>query len=169
MLDGHEVQLNQETLIIADDTQPLAIAGVMGGLDSGVTVQTQAVFLESAIFEPHCIARTRQKYNLGSESSHRFERGIDPTLQVEALERATALIVEIAGGKAGPIIDVTQKKYLPRHTTISLRAARVDKILGFTMRCHDRNSAPCICAAKNRTGWQDSSFIVQTLHLKLIY
>ncbi len=157
LLDNQRVKLNQDTLVIADDTQPLAIAGVMGGLDSGVTLQTQSIFLESAFFQPHCITRTRQKYNLGSESSHRFERGIDPTLQVSALERATALIVEIAGGQVGPIVEVTQQTYLPKRAIISLRSARIHKILGFTIedatietllqRLH------FICE-KNSTGWQ---------------
>ncbi len=133
LLDNQQVSLNQQTLVIADDTKPLAIAGVMGGLDSGVTLQTRSVFLESAFFQPQCIARTRQQYNLGSESSHRFERGIDPTLQVNALERATELLLEIVGGQAGPIVDVTQANYSPRQTTLSLRAARVPKILGFTI------------------------------------
>jgi phenylalanyl-tRNA synthetase beta chain len=133
LLDGQTVQLNSEALVIADTQQPLAIAGVMGGLDSGVTLQTQAIFLESAFFMPACIARTRQKYNLGSESSYRFERGIDPTLQLKAIERATELLLAIVGGQPGPIIDVSQEKQLPQPQAIQLRTVRVHKILGFTI------------------------------------
>jgi len=133
LLDGQIVKLNPETLVIADAEQPLAIAGVMGGLDSAVTLQTRNIFLESAFFQPQCIARTRQKYNLGSESSYRFERGVHPTLQVKALERATELLLEIVGGQAGPIVDVAQQNYLPQLTIIQLRTARIHKILGFTI------------------------------------
>lgn len=157
LLDNQHVQLNNETLIIADEKQPLAIAGVMGGLDSGVTVQTRSVLLESAFFQPQCIIRTRQKYNLSSESSHRFERGIDPTLQAIALERATALILEIAGGEAGPLVDVADKKYIPQPKVITLRSARIHTLLGFVIediiiekllhRLH-------FTYEKNAAGWQ---------------
>jgi phenylalanyl-tRNA synthetase beta chain len=157
LLDGQVVKLNQETVVIADEEKPLAIAGVMGGLDSGVTSQTQAVFLESAIFQPHSIARARQKYNLRSESSHRFERGIDPTLQTEAIERATALLLEIVGGQAGPLVEVMQQKYLPSPTVIPLRTARIKKIVGFSIE--DEIIATLLqrlhfIVEKNATGFQ---------------
>lgn len=159
LLDNQEVNLNDQTLLIADQKKPLAMAGVMGGLESGVTLQTQAVFLESAYFQPHCITRTRQKYNLGSESSHRFERGIDPSLQVKALERATALILQIAGGHAGPVVDVVQTKFIPQSQDITLRLQRINQILGFSIEesvIEQLMQRLHFVFKKNDAGWQVS-------------
>jgi phenylalanyl-tRNA synthetase beta chain len=130
LLDGNEVKLDGETLIIADKDKPLAIAGVMGGLDSGVTATTQDIFLESAFFQPAMIARAGRCYNLSSDSAYRFERGIDPLLQRQAILRATQLLLEIVGGKVGPVIEVSNEKYLPQPAAINLRIARIEKILG---------------------------------------
>jgi phenylalanyl-tRNA synthetase beta chain len=130
LLDGSDITLDAETLVISDDSKPLAIAGVMGGLDSGVTAATRAIFLESAYFTPAAIARASRRYHLSSDSAYRFERGIDPTLQVVAIERATALLLEIAGGQAGPTIDMLAVKSLIDNTVISLRAARLRSVLG---------------------------------------
>jgi phenylalanyl-tRNA synthetase beta chain len=130
LLNGNEVKLDSETLIIADKDKPLAIAGVMGGLDSGVTAATQDIFLESAFFHPASIARAGRRYNLSSDSAYRFERGIDPLLQRQAIERATQLLLEIVGGQAGPVIEISNKKYLPQPATINLRIPRIEKILG---------------------------------------
>lgn len=130
LLDGQTISLSHDTMVIADDKKALAIAGVMGGLDSGVTLLTKDIFLESAYFNTESIARSGRHYNLGSESSYRFERGIDPTLQVTALERATALLLDIVGGWPGPVIDVVDNRYLPQPQTIQLRIARINKILG---------------------------------------
>lgn len=130
LLDGQTVKLAKDTLVIADKDKALAIAGVMGGLDSGVTLLTQDIFLESAYFQPMTIARTSRRYNLGSESSYRFERGIDPTLQVLAIERATELLLEIVGGEPGPVIEASESKYIPQPAVIQLRKQRIDKILG---------------------------------------
>lgn len=130
LLDGQTVTLNTNTLVIADDEKPLAIAGVMGGLDSGVTLLTQDIFLESAFFQPVSITRAARHYKLNSESSYRFERGVDPELQVRAIERATQLILDIAGGEPGPIIDVAHTTHLPRAKKIKLRTARIEQLLG---------------------------------------
>ncbi|MCD6040222.1 MAG: pheT [Gammaproteobacteria bacterium] len=157
LLDSQTVKLNEDTLIIADSVKPLAIAGIMGGMESGVTFQTRHIFLESAFFQPSSIARTRQKYNLNSESSYRFERGVHPDLQVQALERATELILQVAGGQAGPIVEVRQQQYLPPQTTIQLRAARIHKIAGFTLEDAMIESflgrLSFVCE-KNISGWQ---------------
>lgn len=130
LLDGSDVNLHVETTIIADQKNPLAIAGVMGGLDSGVTLLTQDIFLESAYFKPECIARAARRYHLGSDSSYRFERGIDPTLQRLAIERATQLLLGIVGGQPGPVIEVREEKDLPQPVTIVLRVSRIEKMLG---------------------------------------
>lgn len=130
LLDGSEKTLDGETLVIADHKKPVAIAGVMGGLDSSVTLLTRDIFLESAYFSSQVVARQRQFYNLSSESAYRFERGVDPTIQRLAIERATQLILEIAGGKAGPFIEEVSKKYLPQAVTVQLTKDKVDGVLG---------------------------------------
>ncbi len=130
LLDGQTITLDSTTLIIADERKPLAIAGVMGGMESGVTLLTQDIFLESAFFQPTSVARMGRQYKLNSESSYRFERGVDPTLQVRAIERATQLILEIAGGEAGPVIDIADTNYLPQTKKVALRFLRIKKLLG---------------------------------------
>jgi phenylalanyl-tRNA synthetase beta chain len=134
LLDGQTVQLTNETLVIADNEKPLAIAGVMGGLDSAVTLLTKDVFLESAYFTPQTIARSGRHFNLGSDSSYRFERGVDPKLQTLAIERATQLLLEMVGGEPGPVTEVIEEIYLPEFAAISLRAVRVEKILGMQIQ-----------------------------------
>lgn len=129
LLDGSEKLLNPETLIIADDEKPLAIAGVMGGMHSSVTVLTKGIFLESAYFSPQIVAKSRQHYNLTSESAFRYERGVDPALQKQAIERATQLIIEICGGNVGPLVEVTTKNY-PRQENILLKKDKIQQLLG---------------------------------------
>lgn len=133
LLDGSEKTLDDATLVIADDKRPLAIAGVMGGLDSSVTTLTTDIFLESAYFSPEAIARQRQYYQLNSDSSYRFERGIDFTIQREAIERATQLIVEIAGGQPGPVIEVQSEVDLPKTSTITLTQEKLSSVLGIKL------------------------------------
>ncbi len=130
LLDGSSQTLDGETLVIADNEKPLAIAGVMGGLDSSVTLNTTDIFLESAYFSPKIIARQRQFYNLNSDSSYRFERGIDPTIQRQAIERATQLILEIAGGEPGEVIEEKSIEYLSKEMIIALPAKKITQILG---------------------------------------
>jgi len=133
LLDGSEKDLDSETLIIADHERPLAIAGVMGGMDSSVTLLTRSILLESAYFSPQVIARQRQYYNLNSDSAYRFERGVDPAIQQEAIERATQLILEIAGGNAGPLINEMSKAYLPKERMITLAPEKIARVLGITI------------------------------------
>lgn len=133
LLDGQTKKLTPDTLVIADKIRPLAIAGVMGGLDSSVTLLTQAIFLESAFFSTSAISKMVRQYNLNSESSYRFERGIDPTLQRIAIERATELLLEIVGGTPGPVIEVLDSATLPKPSTITLRKQQIKKILGLTI------------------------------------
>jgi phenylalanyl-tRNA synthetase beta chain len=131
LLDGSEKQLDAETLVIADAKKPLAIAGVMGGMDSSVTLLTKNIFLESAFFLPQTVARQRQYYNLASDSAYRFERGVDPTIQREAIERATQLILEITGGEAGPVIEAAYQK--PKTCSIALSHEKIAKVLGLSL------------------------------------
>lgn len=130
LLDGQEVTLDQKTLVIADSEKAHAIAGVMGGLASSVTENTHAIFLESAFFNPVLLAGCARRYGLNTDSAYRFERGIDPELAHMAIERATALLLDITGGKAGPIVEVQNTQYLPAPAKILLRKARIEKILG---------------------------------------
>jgi len=130
LLDGNRVELTPETLIIADVKGPLAIAGIMGGEKSGVTSESKHLFLESAFFAPLSIAGRARSYGLHTDSSHRFERGVDPDIQVMAIERATCLLLHIVGGEAGPVIEVLSKPNLPARQPIKLRASRVSRVLG---------------------------------------
>ncbi|WP_299261989.1 phenylalanine--tRNA ligase subunit beta [uncultured Kushneria sp.] len=133
LLDGQNVALEDNTLLIADAEGPLAIAGVMGGERSGVNRDTRHVLLESAFFAPLAVAGRARQYGLHTDASHRFERGVDPTLQVRALERATGLLVELAGGRPGPVIEQTDHQALPDTCQITLSAKRVSRLLGMTL------------------------------------
>ena len=130
LLDEREITLDTDTLVIADDERTLAIAGVMGGLASGVTDATTDLFLECAYFAPEAIAGCARKYALHTDSSHRFERGVDPQLQSRAIEHATELLVEICGGQAGPVTEVGSAEHLPARAAITLRKQRIQRVLG---------------------------------------
>ena len=134
LLDGQEVALRGDTLVIADHNRALAIAGVMGGEHSGVaTDKTRDLFLESAFFDQIAIAGKARSYGLHTDASHRYERGVDSQLAGEAMERATALLLEIVGGEAGPIIEAVSQQHLPNIAPVTLRAERIDQMLGMQM------------------------------------
>ncbi len=133
LLDGQELELTANSLVIADHQRPLALAGVMGGDASGVSEKTVDLFLESAFFEPIAIAGRARGYGLHTDSSHRFERGVDFELQRKALERATALLIDIVGGSAGPVIEVASTEDLPHLPSIQLRRERIRRVLGFDL------------------------------------
>jgi phenylalanyl-tRNA synthetase beta chain len=130
LLDGNEVELDDKTLVIADHQKALAIAGVFGGLESGVTSETNDVLLESAFFAPVAMAGTARRYGLHTDASHRYERGVDYELQKTAMERATTLLLEIVGGEAGPIVEAKSVSDLPAETPVTLRRERLDRVLG---------------------------------------
>lgn len=132
-LDDQELTLRDDSLVIADDRDALALAGVMGGKSSSVTDSTQDIFLECAFFAPLAIAGKARSYGLHTDSSHRFERGVDPQLQNDAIERATALIMEIAGGQAGPVTEAVEESKLPKQAEITLRAERIEGLLGMAL------------------------------------
>lgn len=140
LLDGQELTLNEKVLVIADKEKPLAMAGIMGGEASSVQAHTQDVFLESAYFNPIVIAGVARKFGLFSDSSQRFERGVDPCLQIKALERATALILEIAGGKPGPVIEAQDKKNLPETVSFSFDTDKVKKLTGLNISPQEMKS-----------------------------
>ena len=133
LLDGNPLSLDEDCLLIADDRGPIALAGVMGGLDSGVTAESRHIFFESAFFSPSVIAGRARRFGLATDASHRYERGVDFELQRRAIERATGLLVQIAGGECGPVIDRVSPEHLPTRAPITLRAARLSKILGIAV------------------------------------
>lgn len=133
LLDGQEVTLNDKVLVIADEQKALAIAGVMGGEGSGVNENTKNVFLESAFFDPITIAGKARSYSLHTDSSHRFERGVDFQLQKKAIERATALILDICGGQPGPVTEVASEAHLPALREVTLRSEKVTSLLGMSI------------------------------------
>jgi len=130
LLNQQTLTLDAQTLVIADGHTPIALAGIMGGLDASVTDATSDIMLECAFFMPESIAGKARNYGLHTDSSHRFERGVDYTLQARAMERATQLIVEIAGGEVGVVFEATAHELLPKRQPIILRKQRVEKILG---------------------------------------
>jgi phenylalanyl-tRNA synthetase beta chain len=130
LLNSQSIELDEDSLVIADEQQTLALAGIMGGNESAVSDQTQDVFLECAFFTPQMIAGKARRYGLHTDSSHRFERGVDPMLQTRAIERATQLILDIAGGSAGPISEQTYDLGLPKRSPVFLRRQQLEKSLG---------------------------------------
>lgn len=130
LLDGQTISLNEKVLVIADAEQPMALAGIMGGAKSAVQAHTTDVLLESAFFNPVIIAGVARKFGLFSDSSQRFERGVDPELQIKALERATSLILSIAGGQAGPVIETSDPEHIPPQITLQFDTVKVRKLTG---------------------------------------
>ncbi|WP_447553119.1 phenylalanine--tRNA ligase subunit beta [Vreelandella sp. EE22] len=137
LLDGQDIELRPDTLVIADASGPLAMAGVMGGEASGVSASTRTIFLEAAYFTPLAIAGQARSYGLHTDASHRFERGVDPALTIEAIERATRLLIDICGGSAGSVCETRSETHLPSARTIVLREARLTQTLSKTLPVND--------------------------------
>lgn len=134
LLDERKIALKANTLVIADDKEALAIAGIMGGISSGVTENTTDIFLESALFLQSSQLGAARQYGLQTDSSYRFERGVDPNLQSLAIERASELISDICvNAKFGPIQEYVETKYLPKKQKIFLRPKRAQQLLGFSI------------------------------------
>ncbi len=131
LLNEQTIAVDADVLMIADDAKPLAMAGIMGGEESGITLDTQELFLESAFFAPQAIAGRARRYGFGSDASHRFERGVDFGGVRRAIERATQLILDICGGQAGPVVEA--KAALPQRKSVRLRTARAEKVLGLSL------------------------------------
>jgi phenylalanyl-tRNA synthetase beta chain len=130
LLDERIVDLADDVLVIADESKALALAGIMGGFDSRVTEATRDVFLEAAHFAPAAISGRARRLGLHTDASHRFERGVDAELPRLAIERATALLLDIAGGSAGPVVEEVEPTQLPARAQVSLRRARLERVLG---------------------------------------
>ncbi|MDK4633869.1 phenylalanine--tRNA ligase subunit beta [Kingella kingae] len=130
-LNEKTVTLADNTLVIADEQQALSIAGLMGGAASAVSDETKNIVLEAAWFNPLIISGKSRQYGFSSDSSFRFERGVDSELQRDAIERATELVVQICGGEVGEIVEVLGD--LPTAKTVEVRTARVEKVLGVSI------------------------------------
>jgi len=128
LLNGNQIDLDSGMLLIADEQKPLALAGIMGGLDSGVTQGTTDIFLESAFFSPDTISGKSFQLGFSSDSAYRFERGVDFAATGDVLEYATHLIQTICGGKAGPVTEI--KHELPQRSSVHVRVERIKRVLG---------------------------------------
>jgi phenylalanyl-tRNA synthetase beta chain len=133
ILDGQELALQSGSLVIADSNGPVALAGIMGGLDSAVTSRTTNIFLESAWFEPIALAVTARQYHLSSDASKRYERGVDPLEQARAMERATRLILDICGGTPGPTNSIISDKSKFTCPRIKFSPLSANKLLGTSL------------------------------------
>ena len=130
LLDGQEIELQENTVLITDASGPIGMGGVMGGLSTAVTRQSTDIFLECAYFSPVSIAGKARSYGMNTDAAHRFERGVDWQGQEAAIERATALLIDIAGGEPGPVIDTVSEEHLPAIPEVTLRSHRIALLLG---------------------------------------
>jgi phenylalanyl-tRNA synthetase beta chain len=130
LLDEKEVVVNEDTLVIADDSGAIGLAGIMGGLSTAVSGTTTDVFFEAAFWPQAFMAGRARSYGMHTDASLRFERGVDFDGQGRAVERATELLLEIAGGEAGPLVHQVAETHLPQRKPISLRRSRVSLLLG---------------------------------------
>jgi phenylalanyl-tRNA synthetase beta chain len=133
LLNEQIVKPTPDTLLIADETRALALAGIMGGEETGVTLDTTEIFLESAFFAPEAITGRARAYGFTSDASHRFERGVDFQLQRPTIERATQLILDICGGIPGPVEEARSDEHLPLREEVALRPARARQVLGIDL------------------------------------
>jgi phenylalanyl-tRNA synthetase beta chain len=130
LLDESGIALRPDMLVIADSKKPLALAGVMGGAESEVRAGTRNIFLESAFFAPVALAGIARSVGLHTDASHRFERGVDPALCATAMERATALVLDICGGEAGPVTCAEVPEHLPVAAWVPISGSRISRLLG---------------------------------------
>ncbi len=129
LLDASKLELTPTTLVIADQKKALALAGIMGGEASGCSPDTQSILLEVAFFNPLALAGKARSYGLHTDSSHRFERGVDYEIQERAMERATELLIDICGGQPGPITEAVAAEHLPVRPDVTLRKQRLEQLL----------------------------------------
>ena len=137
LLDGRELALDAATIVIADGRGPVGLAGVMGGEASGIAADTADVFLEGAFFPPDTVAGVARRFGLVTDAAQRFERGVDPRGQERAIERATQLLVEIAGGRPGPAVLTHDDAHQPKRPGVTLRPERIASLLGVQIPRHE--------------------------------
>ncbi len=137
LLDGRELALDAATIVIADGRGPVGLAGVMGGEASGIAADTADVFLEGAFFPPDTVAGVARRFGLVTDAAQRFERGVDPRGQERAIERATQLLIEIAGGRPGPAVLTHDDAHQPKRPGVTLRPERIASLLGVQIPRHE--------------------------------
>lgn len=137
LINGREHALEPDILMIADERKALALGGIMGGLESEISLDTTDVFLEAAYFDPGAIAGRPRRLNMTSDASYRFERGVDPDAAVRGMERATELVLELCGGAAGPISEGRDGAHMPERKPVALRTGRAARILGVRLDDED--------------------------------
>jgi phenylalanyl-tRNA synthetase beta chain len=130
LLDGRSIDLDPDVVVITDRSGPIGLAGIMGGRSTSVHGHSRDIFLEAAFFPPQAVGGRARRYGMQTDASMRFERGVDPEQPVRAIERATALLVEIAGGEPGPVADAVDSAHMPPRPTVKLRAERLEAVLG---------------------------------------
>ncbi len=133
LLNDQQIELNDDTLVIADEKQAVAMAGVMGGAATAVSAETQDVFVECAWFAPISLAGKARAYGLHTDASHRYERGVDWQLQKNAIERVTQLILKLAGGQAGPVVEAVDQAHLPAASTVAFEPQRANQLLALEL------------------------------------
>jgi phenylalanyl-tRNA synthetase beta chain len=139
LLNEQEVEVDEQVLCITDDSGVIGLGGIMGGESTKADDGTQNVFLESAFFYPEAVAGRARRYNFMSDASHRFERGVDPENNVDGIERATRLILDICGGEPGPTVDTVAR--LPKRKPVAMRVARAQKVIGVPVPAKEMASA----------------------------
>ena len=157
LLDGRDAALDDGFLVITDADRPVGLAGIMGGHDTRVTDDTTAVFLEAAHFAPAAIMGRGRKLGLHTDAGHRFERGVDPALPRTAIEYATRLVLDLAGGTPAPVTEAVRESDLPGTATIGLRRARIARVLGIQIADADVERilrALGMDVAATADGWQ---------------
>ena len=157
LLDGQDCRLATDTLVITDASGPVAMAGIMGGQKTAVSLASTDIFLESAYFSPDAILGRARQYSLHTDSSHRYERGVDFRLQQIAMNRASELILKYCGGKAGPVTHACETEYLPSRKPIRLRAARLEQVLGTRInpeKCTEILNCLEMSVIADPEGWQ---------------
>lgn len=157
LLDGNAITAGADVLMIADAQGPVGLAGIMGGLRTAVTPETTDVFLESAFFSPEAVLGPARRFGLITDASQRFERGVDPTQQARAIERALVLLQSIAGGVAGAISVAESPAHLPQRAAVSLRAKQLTRLLGVEVpreRVASTLAALQMQVTPNAEGWQ---------------
>ncbi len=133
LLDEKEIKLGEDTLVVTDDSGVIGLAGIMGGLSTAVTDKTTDVFFEAAFWPQEYMAGRARSYGMHTDASMRFERGVDPTGQGRAVERATELLIRHAGGEAGPLVVTKADEHIPKAKKVHLRRARLSKLLGVSI------------------------------------
>src|SRR5258706_1076511 len=161
LLNEQTVELDDSVLAITDASGPIGLAGIMGGDSTKADLDTRNVFLEAAFFFPDAIAGRARRYNFTSDASHRFERGVDFENNIEGIERATALVLEICGGEPGPVADTVAK--LPRRHPVKMRVPRARKIIGVQIPSDEMADTFARLGFKSRReGSGDDEFFVVT-------